>query len=302
MGGFSRDYIFLRADRSYQCMKVIKDTGVPPWEWGELSVVDFKTKLDGARTLLESESDESADTIGARGSRDANLETLRERGRNALANLRSKYRKDKVKLPVLNAVSLDGASVTATLNDARNFSSVWAEVNAAYEAEDGLTLAAYDALRTTCGSNQESVGKEGAEEATATGRVKVELEDLYDVCVAWYDTATRKYKEATPFGIMIRRHVPVTPTTGLDKPLQAILTAEPGIGQVTLTVVSEGATTYSIRFRPVGTTDWIDVVVGHAEGNFTQTGLAAGNYEYIAQGHNNDGDGPESEVVAVEVT
>ena len=67
----SRDFCFLRADRSYQCMKVIFDTGVPPWESGEISVVNFKTKLDAARALLESESDELVDTIGARGSRDA---------------------------------------------------------------------------------------------------------------------------------------------------------------------------------------------------------------------------------------
>ena len=283
-------------------MKVIFDTGVPPWQSGEISVADFKTKLDAARALLESESDEAVDTLGARGSRDANLETLRERGRNALANLRSKYRKDPVKLPVLNAVSLAGNSVTATVNDARQFSSAWAEVNAAYVAEDGLTLAAYDTLRGLCGTNQESVGKEGAEEATATGRVKVELEDLYDVCVAWYDTATRKYKEGTPFGILIRRHVPVTPTSGLDKPLQAVLTAEPGIGQVNLTVGAEGATTFTIFTRLPGDTEWVPVVVAHETGSFMHTGLGTGFREYKAVGHNHDGDGPESEVVTVEVT
>lgn len=298
----SRDFVQLRASRSYQCMKVIKDTGVPPWEWGEMSVVNFKLKFDGVLALLEAESDEVVDTVGARGTRDANLVTLRNRGRDALANLRRKYKKDPVKLAVLNVVVLDSENVASTLNQARKFSSAWAEVNAAYVAEDGLTLAAYDLLRTDCGAQQQSVDKEGAEEATASGKVKMDLAELYDLCVDWYDTATRKYGEETPFGIMLRRHIPTTPSTGLDKPAQAVLTAEPGIGQVTLTVVSTGATTYSIRFRPVGAPDWIDVVVGHAEGNFTQTGLAAGNYEYIAQGHNNDGDGPESEVVTVEVT
>lgn len=283
-------------------MKVIFDTGVPPWESGEISVVNFKTKLDAARALLESESDELVDTIGARGSRDANLDTLRTRGRDARANLLNKYRKDPVKMAVLGAVSLEGSSVTATLNEARRFSSAWAEVNTAYVAEDGLTLGAYDTLRTLCGTNQEAVSKEGAEEATATGRVKVELEDLYDVCVAWYDTGTRKYPEGTAFGIMIRRHVPVTPTTGLEKPLQAVLTAEPGVGQVNLSVVAEGAATFTIYTRLPGETVWVPVVVGHAEGSFTHTGLAAGPREYMAVGHNNDGDGPESEVVTAEVT
>jgi hypothetical protein len=283
-------------------MKVIKDTGVPPWESGEISVVDFKTKLDAVRALLESESDELADTIMARGSRDANLTTLRDRGRDALANLRRKHRKDPVRQPVLAAVSLDGVTVTATVNEARKFSSVWAEIDPTYVAEDGLTLAAYDALRTTCGTNQESVGKEGAEEAVASGKVKAELDDLYDVCVAWYDTATRKYKEGTPFGIMIRRHVPVTPTSGLDKPGPTVLTVEPGIGQATLTPVAENALTYTILTRLVGETDWQVVVVAHESGSFLHTGLGAGFREYKAVAHNHDGDGPESEVVTVEVT
>jgi len=39
-----------------------------------------------------------------------------------------------------------------------------------------------------------------------------------------------------------------------------------------------------------------------AEGSFMHTGLAAGPAEYQAVGHNNDGDGPVSEVVTVEVT
>ncbi len=283
-------------------MKVIKDTGVPAWEFGEITVVAFKAKLDAARALVESEGDELVDTIMARGSRDANLESLRERGRNALANMKSKHRKDAAKLSVLDAVSLDGNSVTATVNEARKFAKVWAEVDPAYEAEDELTLTDYNALRVLCGGNQESVGKEGAEEASATGKVKVALDDLYEVCVAWYDAATRKYKEGTPFGIMIRRHVPVTPTSGLEKPLQAVLVADPGIGQVNLSVVAAGATTFTIYTRLVGETDWVPVVVAHDTGSFLHTGLGAGDREYKAVGHNNDGDGPESEIVTVEVT
>ena len=178
----------------------------------------------------------------------------------------------------------------------------WKQADAAYVLEDGTTLAQFKTLRELCGTSQVTVAGEGAEESEVSAQVKDALDNLYDVAVGWYGVATLKYPEGTPHGDLLRGYIPTAPTAGGDVPEQAVLTAEGGVGQATLTVVSVGASRYTIRYRVAGAVDWIDVVVGHETGSFVHSGLGAGNYEYIAIGHNNNGDGPESEVVAVEVT
>ena len=83
MAGYSRQYILLRASRTLQCMTVIKN-GTPTWEWSEQTVSQFNIKYQECLSLVDSESDEAADTTSARGTRDENLDNLRSKGRLAL--------------------------------------------------------------------------------------------------------------------------------------------------------------------------------------------------------------------------
>ena len=282
-------------------MKVIKN-GSPSWEWSEKTVAAFKTDYDAVLALIATESDEAADTTGARGARDVNLASLVEKAQLGAGLFRIKYRNTPAKLRLFSGLRLDANSIQGKLAQTLAFESAWEQADAAYVLEDGTTLAQFVTLRGLCGTSQESVTDEGAQESEAAGLVKAALEALYDLAVAWYGVATLKYAEGTMRGDFIRGYIPTAPAVGGDLPAQAVITAEAGIGQATLTVVATGATTYTIRYRVAGETEWQDVVVGHAEGNFTHTGLSAGTYEYLALGHNNQGDGPESEVVSVEVT
>jgi hypothetical protein len=301
MGGYSREFKLLRISRTYQCMKVIKN-GTPTWEWSEKTVVSFKDDYDEVIELLATESDEAADTTGARGTRDENLDTLMAKGQLGAGSLRIKYRNTRAKLRLFAGLRMDANSISGKLAQALAFESAWEKADPAYVLEDGTTLAQFVTLRESCVDDQENVSGEGAEEVVASGDVKVKLDAVYELAVAWYGVATLKYGAETTYGMLVRGYIPTEPTAGGAAPEQATLTAEAGIGQATLTVVAVGASRYTIWYRLAGETDWIEVVVGHESGSFTHTGLAAGNYEYKARGHNNNGDGPESEVVAVEVT
>ena len=97
MAGLGRDYIMLRSSRTLQCMTIIKN-GTPTWEWSELSVTAFNTKYQECIALLATESDEMADATGARGTRDQNLDLLRDKSRLALTIFKAKYRNNPAKL------------------------------------------------------------------------------------------------------------------------------------------------------------------------------------------------------------
>jgi hypothetical protein len=297
----SQDYIMLRASRTLQCMKVIL-AATPSWEWPELSVVDYEEKYIDCDALIEAESTEAADTTGERGGRDAKLDLLRAKGQQFIALGKRKYRKDGEKMRLLRPLKMDTDTVAGTLGQALAVDSAWQAVDAAYVPDTGNTYAAFNALRLECKTRQEAVSKEFAEESGAGGKVRVALKDLYRWSVDWYQEAFRRFSAGTAHGMMIRELIPTQPGAGGPVPGQAVLQVVPQIGHSDITVTAEGANAITIRYRPAGTTEWLLVVTGLTTGMYQHMSLVPGFYDYIAQGHNNDGDGPESEIVTVEVT
>ena len=255
-------------------------------------MAQFTTKYQECTSLIDSESDEAADTTGARGLRDENLTTLRSKGRLALTLLKVKFRTVPNKLRLVSSLVMRSDSAAGTLTEAGLVESAWEQADAAYVLEDGTTLAAFRTLITTCRANVEAVNKEAAEESDVAGLVLVKLEVLYDLCVAWYAVATALYSEATAHGIMIRNQIPTQPSGNGPLPGVVTLTIEGGIGLANLTFAAENAVTFLIRRRPQG-------VPGPT---YQDTGLAVGFYEYVVVPQNLEGDGPESDVVTVEVT
>jgi hypothetical protein len=301
MGNQSRQYVLLRASRTLQCMTVIKN-GTPSWEWGEQTVAQFTTKYQECLTLIDSEADEAADTTGARGTRDANLATLREKGRLALALSKIKYRNNPPKLRLFSGLAIKSDTVAGTLEEALAVDSAWEQADPAYVLDDGTTLAAFNTLRLLCRTNADGVSKEAAEESDVAGTILMKLDALYDLCVAWYAVATALYPEATPHGIMIRGQIPTQPSSGGAGPGQATLEVEGGIGLANFTFSAEGAQTFTLQGRLVGAPAFADLATGLVGPTHQQTGLAVGNWEFIAMAHNLDGDGEPSEVVTAEVT
>jgi hypothetical protein len=291
----------LRASRTLQCMKVIL-AAVPPWEWPELSVVNYELKYTTCDALIEAESTESADTTGERGGRDEQLDLLRAKGQQLIVLGKRKFRHDEAKMRLLRPLKMDTDTVAGTLRQALAVDSAWKEVDQTYVPDTGNTYAAFNTLRLDCKARQESVSKEFAEESSAGGKTRVALNDLYRWSVDWYQEAFRRFGPETAHGMMIRELIPTQAGTGEPLPGPASLQVVPQIGHSDITVSAEGANSITIRYRPVNTTEWLLVVAGLTTGTFQHMSLAPGFYDYIAQGHNDEGDGPESEIVTVEVT
>ena len=301
MPGPSRDYILLRGSRTFQCMTVIMN-GIPSWEWGELNAAAFATKYTECTNLIATESDEAADTTGARGTRDENLDKLRAKARLALTLSKVKYRTNPAKLRLFANLIIKSDKIAGTLEETLAVESAWEQADAAYVLEDGTTLAQFNTLRLLCQTNTEGVSKESAEESGAAGQVLVKLNALYDLCVAWYAVATALYSEDTAHGIMLRNQIPTQPSGGGSGPGQATLSVEGGIGLANFTFSAEGALTFTLQGRLVGAPAFADLATGLTGPTHQQLGLAVGNWEFIALAHNTEGDGEPSEVATAEIT
>ena len=90
--------------------------------------------------------------------------------------LRIKFRNNPAKLRLFSGLQLNANSIQGKLAQTLAFESAWEQGDAAYMLEDGTTLAQFKTLRELCGTSQESVTDEGAEETEASGQVKVKLE------------------------------------------------------------------------------------------------------------------------------
>ncbi len=107
----------LRASRTRQCMTVIKNA-TPPWEWSELTVANFVIKHTECTNLIATESDEAADTSGARGTRDENLDKLRAMARLTLTLSKVKYRANPAKLRLFANLTIKSDKIAGTLDEA----------------------------------------------------------------------------------------------------------------------------------------------------------------------------------------
>ena len=106
------------------------------------------------------------------------------------------------------------------------------------------------------------------------------------------------YAEGTPQRAFIDR-IPVAPAT--EPPDQAVITSatSPANGTVQLAFGADHATSFKVWRKGPGQPVFVEVADVLLPGEFTDTGLAAGTYEYYVEGVNSRGTGPASEPVSV---
>ena len=94
-------------------------------------------------------------------------------------------------------------------------------------------------------------------------------------------------------------HIPVAPST--QPPDQAVITSatSPAAGTAQLAFGADHATSFKVWRKGPGQSVFVEVGDVLLPGEFTDTGLAAGTYEYYATGVNSRGTGPASTPVSV---
>jgi hypothetical protein len=294
----SQDYIIQRATDTHACMVVIKDDVAAPWEWDEITVVNFKAKLDAANDLIDAESDEAADTLQARGLRDADMDSLRKKMRSYLGLAKRKYRSDPAKMRLLKPLVVQSLGIRRTLKLALDVESAWKQIDQTYVPETGNTFAAFATLRGACQTKYENVSKEGAEEGHAGGELSKGLKELYRLSVDWYQEAIRRFSAETAHGMMIREQIPTGPELPLPGPAiitSAVLT---GPASVKLTFDAPDATSFDVLYQSPAEEPFHAVAEDIIEKEFTASVITGDNLFKVV-GRNSRGTGPESAVTTV---
>jgi hypothetical protein len=204
---YSIEFITNRAQQSHAMMLVMADT----WVWSELSPAQFKAKCAAAGVKIESDSDKNAEALGSLGERDDKVSKLREQLLAGVQLARIKFRKDSEKLAILRPLRAGVRNIRAVLTEALAWEKAWAQIDAAYVPEEGMTWAAFRALRLECGAAQESVAGARAARRGSAGARRAALEDLWEWCVAWYAVARIRFKANTAHGMALRSRIPRQP-------------------------------------------------------------------------------------------
>jgi hypothetical protein len=299
----NREYILRRATQTYSAMVVIKNDVADSWEWSEMLVVDFKTKLDGANALVEAASDEAADTLAARGDRDANIAALMAKVRSYLKLAKRKYRNDSAKMVLLKPLEASNKGLAKNLKLALDVEHAWKQIDQAYVPETGNTFAAFAALRTTCQTKYENVSKEGAEEGEAGGEVYKALKELYRLSVDWYQEAIRRFGPETPHGILIRDTIDTSPGAPTPLPGQAVITefSQAGSGEGLLKFNAPNATLFDVWVQRPADPDFVLETANFTGTELLVTNVPPGTTRAKVVPKNSRGEGPESEVAELTI-
>lgn len=139
-----------------------------------------------------------------------------------------------------------------------------------------------------------------SEYAGALAKFHEKLDDWNDFAGAGREQGQALYKEGTPGRAIIDR-IPVAPST--RRPDQAaIARAEsPAAGAVALAFGAKHATSFKVWRKGPGQSEFKEVANVLLPGEFTDTGRAAGTYEYYVRGVNSRGAGEASAIVTVQV-
>jgi hypothetical protein len=203
----STEFITERAQNTHSVMLVMAST----WVWNELTPAQFKAKCELAGVKIVSTSHKNAATIGAIGERDQQVAELRDKMLNGIRLARIKFRKEPEKLALLRPLRAGVRTIRAVLAEALAWEKAWAEIDAAYEPEEGMTWGDFRAARLACGTAQESVASARAARQGSAGARRAALEDLWEWCVAWYAVARIRFKPETAHGMMLRERIPTRP-------------------------------------------------------------------------------------------
>jgi len=108
------------------------------------------------------------------------------------------------------------------------------------------------------------------------------------------------YRPGTPERALIDA-VPTAPSTQAPAQAQITVAESPSFGAVRLVVEAEHATSFEIWRKGPADEEFVKVADVLKPGDYTDSGLDAGDYEFKAFGVNSRGEGPVSAVVTVTV-
>lgn len=284
-----------------------------PLVLGEMTLAVWEARLAAVLAQKELAQDKESLLDGKRGELDTKLAALVTLGKQIHALAKGKWRNDGTKLGHFRNVDFGKNGRSALLASCCAVESGWEGAEAGWvpvtepavppAAAVPITLALFKARRL-------AVEELLKQEALAQGLWSEQEKVLNELCrtlnkdnVAWYAAALVLFPEGTPHGDMIRGTIPTTYVPPVDPPGGCGFThAESAApGEATVGVAAPGATHYKLWHRGPSDPDWVLVLDNSASGEYSETGLEAGEHRYKGQGFNSGGAGAESEEQTVTV-
>ena len=201
----------------------------PVWIWQEKTPAQMSALLvaiTGNRAVdppvvgqEEITSQAEQTMLHARGLWDAGLDQLHRWTLQGVGMAKNRFRNNPPQAAQLDGLTAKGDSRAATLKEALDWESAWANVDPAWAPLPANTLAAFRALRKQCLEDLQDAYADGfaawSKDAKKLGQMARDLEDVNE---AWYADALRVFPAGTPEGDLIRGTIPTTYNPPSAKP------------------------------------------------------------------------------------
>jgi hypothetical protein len=222
-----------------------------------------------------------------------------------------RFRKNVPRQQLFEALNTDSRSRTDIYADGLAARDAWAEADPAWvikvsnkdneEIQEQITVGGFGSLLASCLERQKTHSAKFQAWRLAASTVNTLAQTLDEESMAWFEEATRLFREGTAAGDMIRTTVPTT--TRPDQPVgQAVISVAMVSGnEIHLDCTAQNATKWTFLQKAPGSPAYVVVVADLTEPTLTLQGQATGQHSFKVFGSNSTGEGPESAPVSVMV-
>lgn len=198
-------------------------------------------------------------------------------------------------------LSANGGSRADIATEGRDIESAWKSSDVLWKPKNALTLAIFTAHRTLATAKFE--GLNAAENASdvARGALHMQGNEVWDLCVKWYEMATANFGPATAEGMLIR----TIPTTynPLTVPGQLQFTEVISLAPNQLKLVWDAprGEHFNVQAKPPGAAGFAPFLINTTEKEWMGMGMAPGLWAFRGDATNAAGPGEMSGIITVQV-
>jgi hypothetical protein len=299
----SIEFIKLRALRTRDAQNALATVIAPavPWVWSQKTVAQWDADITGLDQLVIDESLKQTQLRSATAFWQADVDAIYKITQDIAGIGRVKFRKDPVKLALIEALSTDSKARAEVYGNGLNARDAWVQADPAWSFDPDVTTASLGSLLTSCLARQAAHSSKITDWRETAAMLNLKAQLLDEDNVAWYEEATRRFPAGTAEGDMIRTTVPTTtqPTQPVEQ--AEILNPMASGGDIHLDAQAEHATRYTFLQQTPGSPAFVVVLADSPDGHLTLHNQVPGVHRFKAVGRNSDGEGPESAIVEVTV-
>jgi hypothetical protein len=290
-------------DRASQTSVVMLQLVNNPPNWSApdfLSPQNFKDMVDSILPQENLLSLREAALAVAAGAWDQVLNPWHKESVTVLALGRPKFR-DTDKAPAWRNIRADQNSRDRIMATGRDIIAAWETSDALWTPKPGLTLVAYKGRQTQAvlKNNAHDVADKAMD--IQRGVLNDLANEVYDLCVRWYEVATGYWSEDTVEGSLIRTIPTSYNPDQLPGQLQFKLHLSPAPNSVQLGWEAARGEHYDIYALAPGAPEFVKILSDVTQTSWQGNGLVAGPWAFKGEAKNADGTGAVSDVIVVPV-